>query len=314
MSWKNLKTFLIVMLAMADLFLAVMLIRQSNASVYSSESISQIQELLSESGIYADKALLLQKSYELRLCKTQISENIPAVASSVLLSGQIEETFLLPDGCAFYTDAGEKLTVTADSRFVYSDGTEIDAEESGVPIDSKKELKAIEKNLTARLGLDTSSEDNFGISILSAEETSAGTLVRAVQTIGGTEIVNNTVICVLSGEKLVFADGSLCFLTISERISAHLLDSVNILFIEKGENVGKEDILLDENDTSGASLALAEENTGKENRTVLKMLQCYVSRYISDEDLFYFLPCWQITFDGGETIYYNAVNGEKTIP
>ena len=67
MSWKNLKTFAIVVLLIMNVFFGTEVYRQyKRMNYYSEKEINSVTELLSESGIYVNEDILRAKSYRYR--------------------------------------------------------------------------------------------------------------------------------------------------------------------------------------------------------------------------------------------------------
>ncbi|MBR6603875.1 MAG: hypothetical protein IKK94_07660, partial [Clostridia bacterium] len=101
------------------------------------------------------------------------------------------------------------------------------------------------------------------------------------------------------GDTPVYVDGKWCFLSIDESFSAHTLDSVNILFIEK----------------SALDLSKEKNEVVPQKLTVKDMSICYCSHISLDGSKLYLMPSWRIQWveDGINDTYYNAVNGEKNI-
>ena len=62
MSWKNLKTFAIVVLLIMNVFFGTEVYRQyKRMNYYSEKEINSVSELLSESGIYVNEDILRAK-------------------------------------------------------------------------------------------------------------------------------------------------------------------------------------------------------------------------------------------------------------
>ena len=299
---KKIKTFLIIILLAVDAALALLLIRQHNLKVYDKDTVANVREIMLSSGIEVGEDIISAKTADMKICRSASAESITDNIASLLLGGKITQTFLIPDGYVYYTESGESLTAYSDSAFTYSNGVTGGNYRTGEAIEDKEELDGIKKTLSSFFGAG-SSEENLDFTLDVARRMDVGIFAHITQTLDGISIANNTLDCILDGETLLFADGSWCFLPISEKNPAHLFDSVNILFIEKGEKTKA--------DADGAE-DTAEITDTPEKCTVVSMTQCYRASLASGKNAFSFIPFWKIEYDNGSVSFYNAVNGEKS--
>lgn len=300
---KNIETFLIIVLLAVDAALAFMLFRQRNIEVYDKDTVAEIQSIFGASGIEVADDILTEKTEDMKFCKSDAGgSNSPQKSiPSKLLRGEISETFIIPDGFVFFTSTGETLTVKSNSSFTYSYGISAIPDEKGTKIEDNNELKKWRQLLSEYFDTEES-EENLGFTIDDISKTSSGTSVHITQTLDGVKITNNTLYCVFDSEKMIFADGTWCFLRISEKRTAHLFDRVNILFIEKGE-IDKA-AAKDESNTE-------EDNDDTQKLKIKSITQCYRAFCDIGTSSFSFIPSWIIEYESGDISYYNAINGEK---
>lgn len=334
MNWKGIKNLLIVLLLLADVFLGYMLISQNRQGQYDENSIDNASEILARGGIIADRRILEKKDSELPLCTVSAAKNTEVVMRKILV-GDVTESFAVPDGAAFFTDTGEQLRVTDDLSLLYSEDGTIKDTESVVfspPTDenSGSYTSALEKLLTPN-GV---GDDKFGFEINGVSEGIDSVFVSATQTLNGVKIQNHTVFCEIKDGKVIYAHGTWCFLPIKEKKSAHIIDGINILFIEKNNSGVSRDEIAESDDThihrtetkaeeetknadTAAKETFSAENfavpSEKITRTVVSLESCYCSERVFGADLIYIVPSYRIEWLDGSVSYYNAITGEAEI-
>lgn len=284
-NWKNIKTFLIILLAAVNIFLAAMLIGRTRQKVYDKEAVGNISALLEEGGITASEKFLNLKDNDSKVyvcnIENKYSENV-----AKRLMGEYDEVFTTPDGTEFF-GKDSSLKLGDDFSLTYS-VIDYDIPEPKNEM-NKEDIEAFKGKISAVLGQD--------FKIISAKKQDSVEYALIMQTFEEKNIQNHTLKCFFKGDSPLFLDGTWCFLSIDDSFSAHTLDSVNILFIEK------------------SALELARENNKNipENLTVENMSVCYCSHISLDASKLYLMPSWRIEWKemGIDDSYYNAVNGEK---
>ncbi|MBR3966772.1 MAG: hypothetical protein IKJ91_06845 [Clostridia bacterium] len=287
MNWKNIKFFLIILLLVVNIFLAVMLIGRTSIKVYDKEATENISELLSESGIFVDKKFLNIKDKDSKVYACNIESDYSAKIASKLM-GEYEEAFATPYGAEFFAK-DSFLKIDEDFQFSYSKiGFSLQEPKNDMTDD---EVKLLKEKLAKLLGTD--------FKLISAKKQDSAEYALVMQTFDEKSIENHTLECYFDGDTPVYVDGKWCFLSIDESFSAHTLDSVNILFIEK----------------SALDLSKEKNEVVPQKLTVKDMSICYCSHISLDGSKLYLMPSWRIQWveDGINDTYYNAVNGEKNI-
>ncbi|MBQ8005022.1 MAG: hypothetical protein IJ303_01765 [Clostridia bacterium] len=297
MNWENIKKFMIILLACANVFLAFMLIGQRSIKIYDDESIENIKNILSMSGIEAEEKFLTMKTEDLHIYRCDIPQDYASLVSGYLMNSDVFDTFATPDSVEFFSEKGEQLSVGKNFDIKYDCGKEISFSQENEKIskNKEKELEAILSSILLR-------GEDFGLIIENA--TTDGGLIKTniIQTLMDTPIRNHALCCIFENDRVVSISGKWCFLTINEKSSAHLLDSVNILFSEKSSvDIGEAN--------SGSS-----EKVTATTKSVRQMEQCYCSHLSNDSSTLYLIPSWHIGWneEGAEDSYFNAVNGDKT--
>ncbi len=285
MNWKNIKTFLIILLLAVNIFLSAMLLGRTRLKVYDKEATGNISVLLLDGGISADEKFLNLKDNDSRVYVCNIESNYSAKVANKLM-GEYEEVFATPGGAEFF-GKDSSLKIGEDFSLSYSkNGFDVSEPKDDM---NKDEIKEFSEKLSMFLDTD--------FKILSAKKQDSTEYALIMQTFDEKNIQNHTLKCYFEGDLPVYLDGTWCFLSIDESFSAHTLDSVNILFIEK----------------SALELAREKDENIPEKLTVDNMSICYCSHISLDGSKLYLMPSWRIEWkeNGIEDTYYNAVNGEK---
>ena len=287
MNWKNIKTFLIILLVAVNIFLAAMLIGRTSLKVYDKEAVGNISALLSEGGISAGDKFLNLKDNESKVYVCNI-ENDYSENVAIKLMGEYDEVFTTPDGAEFF-GKDSSLKLGDDFTLTYSK-TDFNIPDSCNQMNDD-EIETLKEKISLVLGND--------FEIISAESSDSVQCATIMQTFDKKNIQNHTLKCYFDGDSLSYLDGTWCFLSIDDSFSAHTLDSVNILFIEK----------------SALELAREKDENIPDSLTVENMSICYCSHISLDASKLYLMPSWRIQWkeNGIEDSYYNAVNGEKNV-
>ncbi|MEE0969750.1 MAG: hypothetical protein U0M06_10300 [Clostridia bacterium] len=296
MNWKNIKTFMLALLLCVNIFLCAMVANQTGEKVYNDDTLKSIKELLASSGIQADEKFFTSKTNDAKIFGCEIDKNY-ALHTANKLMGTYTDIFTTTSGFSFFGENGEVLNIDKDFSISFNSGTDMSYGIQGSKLENN-EKEQLKKKLSDFLTVNP--DDGFGIDIIDAQKHGDIITASLVQTINNTAISNHTLKCTLVSDKLSQLNGRWCFLAINENFSAHLLDSVNILFIEKNEidEIGEED-----------------SSYVKKDRTVKNIEQCYISHLSGDRKVLYLMPSWHIEWKENDIAdtYYNAVNGEKTL-
>ncbi len=106
------------------------------------------------------------------------------------------------------------------------------------------------------------------------------------RSIGGVEVNDNKVYCVVENNEVISASGTWSFLTLGESYSAQLSDIINILFNVKKELVVQED---------GIEIVAIDE--------------CYSLYTYGENEGLCLIPCLKIVTSTAENLIYNAIDG-----
>ncbi len=289
MNWKNIKSFLLILLIAVNIFLAFMVKKQSGASGYSAEALANVTELLEQNGIYAEKNILTLPTKEMEIVTCTVDDKYSSTVSKLFLKEE-KDIFTTPTGYSVYGKNGELLKISPSMDIYYSsdgitEGSLTNAEKKDIEDDAVTEI-------LSDILLSNENSD-FGFKITSISMSDELYEVTLVQTLSGHPVRNHRLHCIIKDSSIVFASGKWCFLPINEKISEHLLDSVNILFVERAE--------------------IGSHKSNTEKHTVEYMEQCYISQTLGKENQLYFMPSWHISWmeDTIPDTFYNALNGEK---
>ncbi len=277
---------MIILLAAVCVFLAVMLILGTSSEKYDSTSIENIKELLNSSCINASDKFFNLENENSKIYSCEFSPDYPKKVAEIIL-GEYVEAFSTPNGAEFFLE-NAFLKITEDFELEYkTDGFDPQIIETGTLQDDTDKIIPDFFKPT----------DDYGIDVVKCTKDNDVIYAELIQTVGESPIMNHRIKLWLNEDGIMALCGKWCFLPIEESFSAQPLDSVNILFIEKG-NFEKEK---NEN---------AELHT---ELTVKDMKSCLLSRTNLEGSKMYIIPSWQISWEEAvPDCFYNAVTGEKT--
>ncbi len=288
---------MLILLTAANIFLLLMVTNQSGSEIYSGDTAKDITRLLRESGIRVDEEFFFGDSTAMDIIKCSIDEGYAKKAAEKLLP-EYNDIFRIPDGYSFFGPENECFTIKNDLNIYLNTIGCSELELNGEPISAREKENAL--NILSSLLTDKNEENKFGIKLVSAAVNDAVTVAEIVQTFDNTPISNHTLLCGIIDGEAVYLKGNWCFLPIKESFSAHLLDNVNILFIEKNEI----ESIKKENESISNKVS---------TKTVKDMEQCYISQISGDGKTLLLMPSVHIDWQekGVNDTYYNAVSGEK---
>ncbi len=307
MNWKSIKNFMIILLVAVNVFLAFMLIRQTSMKLYNDQSLSDIKEILLSSGIIADDEFLTLKTKVLNVYGCNIDKNYASQTADMLMKDGYADTFVTPEGITFFSKNGDLLKVGNGFEIYYSAVSFSLPEQDGSAI-REEEMQSLNEMLGSLLLSNSLDNEKYGFIIERTSKTGDILIAHVKQTVDKIPVGNHYLECIFKEDQLLYLNGRWCFLPINENSSAHLLDSVNILFNEKNELDAQK--VQNNEDSSASKDAEPSRNTIK----VKSMDQCYCSHLSNDGSKLYFIPSWHIEWeeDNIEDTYYNAINGEKS--
>lgn len=313
MNWKQVKSFIIALLIVADIFLAVMLIKQTRLKIYDKETITEIENLLLESGIIVEKNFLTIETRKADIYSSEKKSDYASLLAKNFLGDNISDTFVKNDGIIFFGKENEHLEIKNNFEIYYSSGDYSPSENHGNIIEDKQRIQEIKNIIEKSAICNEKGDDKFFFEIDRVSEVENLTHVEITQTLNGFRISNHTLSCILSGNELLYINGIWSFLPINEKNSAHLLDSINILFTEKAElDAQNSKINASQNSDIPQNKNDGTDIQGIKTKAVLNIEQCYNSYISLDETKLYFTPHWHIEWSDGTHSYYNALTGEKS--
>ncbi len=306
MSWKQLRTFSIVILSMMNfVFLFLVIQRNYSATHYDQELVAS--------------AIAVFRQSELYVSGRQLSE--PIVSLPVYCGktepAQLKETFVVqtlmkmgyhiedePGGIRCGNAVGE-FHFADDFGFYYNERGRYDrpsdllATERYIRLTEATAYKEIAiKTASAFLekyGFLSSEESKKEYTISSTDVYSSGVnyIVTISQSLEDIPIQGN--ICMMvSGGRVVSADGIFATALPTEKQKAETVDLLNILFAEKA--------YLDEEYRAGGSISYKPR--------VLANISYSYAVYFDSEGAFYLIPLCKVSYIGGESRSYNCVSGK----
>ena len=291
MNTKNIKTVIIILLIIANVFLisniTVLNLRLQNIPL---DMINNAADILKEHGIYADVKIIPVKKPV-----NYVYEGVFAEYGEIVknFSGVLDEESVkwhtTPEYIAF--DAGEyrfKFEDYQQIEIVKTDyaGGAFELFDGNDNLGSNETLmvESIIKNFLKKYS-EQDIRTDFVITELKREDGSDKVIIN--QTADGFLIASYSAYVIINDGEVKYFSGRWYFGVFSGRYEMPLLDSVNILFkiLEK----------------DGSSLAGAKiENMGKEYN---------LNHYETDK--FYLSPSWLVIFDDERKVSYNMITGNK---
>lgn len=318
MNWKKIKSLIILLLICADIFLAVMLMRQSGTDPYAKEAADDASELLLRACISVDSSLLINNTSSMPIYTVSSTDSVGTIAK-LFFSGSASEAFAVPGGVALFSDEGELLKICGSSIFYAAEPFETD-ELAFEPSEVSELDGGAKKLLNELLTPSGAGGENFGLEVIALEKSEDSSVVRVIQTLDGVRIRNHVLTCKTEGNRIVYVDGEWCFLPIKGKSNAHLLDKTNILFIERNdfeitaaEATEKTDSVTTdaEADVNTDAGAVEDEPLSAPTKVVTAIEHCYSSVAKSDGETLYIVPSYSIEWQDGSFSYYDAISGEK---
>ncbi len=226
--------------------------------------------------------------------------------AAVLLAGSdIRNVYHIPDGQLYLHYNGDITEFTDSFGFHYRHGTrttesriisdgghvpdynELTAGLTSLPVDTEAAEAAVsfleKQDGTLRQSVEIETV------VTAVHETAEGQVfVRCLRQMGGVEITDNSVVCLVENGVVTEAAGKWCFMTFGDSYKAQLSDITNILFMMK------------------RTLTEAERQAGC---TVVGVEQCYSLYFFSQDEGFCLIPCWRVETAAGGVLVYSALDG-----
>lgn len=314
MSFKTLKTLLIVLLCVVDIFLGVLLYSQRRAfSQTDGEVIENAVELLDRGGIgvSADELSRLPGEVSVLFCTengTGTDESLPPIVTSLCGDG-VAENFsrhMITNGIRIVHSGGEIFEFYSDGEngapgrtellylsgeeepgpaAIFASGTEL-GEKSG------KKAAALLGELLLPSGKDRKNRIAFE-TVAASEDGEGNIALTAVETADGVLIDGCAVTCVIRGDRVTYLSGGLVCFSASEEYTAEMSDRIGVLFAEMRDYLPQ---------------------SGRERLEVKSCEMVYTPLSAPSDGGsaagYYLIPSWKIEYDGDIARKINAINGE----
>lgn len=299
MNWTNLKTYLIILLAGINIFLAASYINSMNKSAYfDSSTVTNTVEFLDKQGINVDKDTVPTRIYNSNIIECVYDEDYYESVASAISASEKESINILPDNSIRITTVSGSL-FTFDSAFGFSYNGSASVADDGLltleytPSDDKQQAlsKQQHKVLSSFLYPEYQNNKTFSYSIKSVAQKSNGNIYALVlQEIDGIQVHEHTVSVEFDTDGIVSALGKWFFPTGSESYSYRLYDQLSVLVKE-------------------AQLHKADESVA-EAYTVTAINHVYTTYWSASKDYVYFIPSWSVSTDKQDQRVYNAISCE----
>ena len=284
MNWKNIKTFLIILLLAVDLLLVYFCADYYFSRDYTRrETAEDAAAILAAQGVEVSPDLLAARvdRVPVRTC-AYVREDYLRLVVSLLFGKNADGFYLLPGGLRAETAAGDVAVVGKDlSLHFVGAGRDVSAMEaayakgSAVTVDISASRTALE-NL---LALPDGGAKNFA-----ATSADGYVFFTLSPTASGIPLCGGDCVFGFVGDRLVYADGSYLFLATGESELEPLLTRANIL--------------------------LSEQRRGAHGK-VVSLTLCYAPYEDEAEGTLLLLPAYRVEYADGSASVVNALTGEK---
>ncbi len=315
MSWKSIKSVMIVILLGVNLWLVYLLVGRYMAQTYFSPDVLQnTVEILARDGIHMRAEQIDAKKRDADIYEAVMAADYYDSVAAIFTESPIHETFPTPTGVRMIADNGDTLSFSGSFGVNFLAGEQVWEELSsiaawtvraGEPIDpGHRSMRGLREALEARLDTDTAVGSGVTVHaklvLDAAYRFGAYTLFRCSQALDGKPISGHSVDCLFDESgRLLWLDGTWGFLSLTRNYSAPLYDQINILFMEKAA-------CLEQREADAAHAA--------EPLTLASMQSCYILNTAPDPtdggSRVYYSPAWAIAYTDGTTRIYSAVTGE----
>ncbi len=272
MSWKNIKTFMIILLLIACVVIGTMLLLGGKKELYTKDSLEKSVSLMEKSGILITSAQLKGTFDDMNIYRFTLPQDYPERVAEGITVGNITDIYAVPGGVEMHTDSAERVFIGTDLSISYYC--------QGAPRDISEE------EIGELLAPDCTSP-SFGVRREGSEINGASEFVTFVQTVEGLPITENQIKCRFTDGKLASFEGKWCFPDKCGTFSAQLRDYLNIMFTER-ERVNS-------------------EAGGKRTLTVKELEKCYGVENSDGKSVFILVPSLHIIYKEGESAIHSAV-------
>ena len=284
MSWKNVKTLLILLLVAVNTVLAVFAFTYfKDANFTSKDTAVSAAEILAKSGIEVSPELLSVKNDAVDILSCEYTrETYLSLVASFLFGKEADGIYLLPNGIQAETLEGESILLGYDMSISFTaealDESIYDALHKATKTDPEL-AKGARKSLETLIAMPSGSLENavcksYGDYVFITVEQQENKL----------PIYNMSCVFGLKNEKIVYASGKHFFGVPETKESEQLLDRVNILFSEKERGM---------------------------QGTVTDISLCYTLYEDASNNRMLLIPSYLVTYADRSSNAVNAINKEK---
>ncbi len=281
MSWKQVKNFLLLLLAAVNLLLFYFVYRDYKISNYTDAvTVKRATAILADSGItVSDTQLTVANDTADTLSCSYDREEYLCYVAALLFGEEAEGIYLLPDGIRAETAAGKVLTLGYDFSLRYiAPGADEKRMEAALQSAKESESCTAEKNAL---------EELLALPVGALKSTpcvhaDGYTFITVTQSENGIPLYGMCCTFGFSGETLLYADGKYCFAMPTVKTGEPLLSRIHILFSEKERG-----------------------RTGQ----ITEIALCYALYEDAQNDSLLFVPAYALTYADGEQIAVSAISG-----
>ena len=289
MKWNRIKSFMLALLLLVNIFFIYMLSTLDNPT-YDNSDYLNAQKILKESGIEIDTELLKTNINESFVYYQEIYGNYNNDVCSIFLKGKNINSYSVPGGRIYVSDTNENLFVGNNNEIRYTslpetDPLSFDAYDS-IPDNEKKEL---ENKISGLLFGDD--EKSLSLSVIGISSNQDISTVKISETVNEHFIDSYEAVIQLKDNDIISFDGKWCFLNDFEQNKEPYYDTVNIMFIEKNNVIENQD------------------QSSEDIYRVKGLEQCYKA-IITPDNRIYLIPSVKIDYENGKSSLVEIIKND----
>lgn len=306
MDLKRIKTIMIIILLLINVFFAYNLVREYRDEYYiDNETIENAVQILSRSGIKIDREIIPDKKLHSPVYEGLFAEDHKEKVAALISGTDIESAYSTPDGMRFVAKNGSIVEISdaldiafwapAADRYTVFSSIISDALRNSEKIDEIEVVEAIKSTLSDGV------VDGDGHVEMTCECTgvffdpkTGYHVVRFEQMIDGAYIYGHKLFFVVNGNEPIYMEGNWTFVSTDNKYSSQMIDQINILFMEKKAVDQKNKEL------SGGIVP---------DHTVNSIDVVYCTYFNDDKTGIYFIPALRITYDDMHESVYDMQSG-----
>ena len=310
MNWGKIKTIIIVLMLLVNLFFIYNIYIQNRNIYYIGEKTIQTAcELLAADNIIVSPEIIPDKKLSLSIIESVFEPGYFDFVVSKISGTESHTKRIINNGVEFNITKNNDLYEFSDTDVLYmkyiSNGfggknlNNLNVENDYTEINPGR-LQTQLKIIKSYLMWENDSQTNkpgYDIAVQKGyyDETSGRYFIYCIQMIESQLINECEFITVIKDGTVQYLEGKLINNEVLKSHNTALIDQINILFMERS------DIVESRNDENGAEIY--------DMYSILSMTSEYYINWNQERDIMFLIPAWKIVYENGAIVTRDAVNG-----